>query len=290
MIQHVLDALSQGSIYALLALGVAFLFGVARVVNFAYGELIALAGYVALGVAGVAWPLGVLAIVLAVVALALATERIVFAPARRASPMTILVISFALSFFLQNALVAAFGTRAKGVDFGVALTKPVSLGGADVSRLNLVIPAVTAVLLAALVVFLRRAPIGRQLRAAAEDFEMVRLLGIPANRVLMTAFALAGGLAATAGMLLAIQSGTLQPSMGTQPVVTALVATVIGGMGSLVGAVVGGYVLGIVSVLLQVLLPDGALPFHQALVYGFVLALLLARPQGLLAARLGERV
>jgi branched-chain amino acid transport system permease protein len=291
LVQHIIDAVSAGSLYALFALGVAFIFGVARIVNFAHGELIMVAGYVVLITVGIAWPLVLIAVVAAIVVLSLVMERVVFRPVRQADAVSVLVMAFSLSVFLQNAALAIAGPRAKSVNFLDGLTRPLTIGGIRIPWLDVVTIVVTVLLLAGCALLLRRAPIGRQLRAAAEDFGMARMVGVRANTVIATAFAVSGALAAVGGILLTVQTGSLTPGLGLQPVLIAFIATVIGGMGSLVGAVLGGYLLGAMTVLLQVTLPDSLIPYRDAFVFGLVILALLVRPQGLVPAPAGvERV
>jgi branched-chain amino acid transport system permease protein len=291
LVQHIIDAVSAGSLYALFALGVAFIFGVARIVNFAHGELIMVAGYVVLITVGIAWPLVLIAVVAAIVVLSLVMERVVFRPVRQADAVSVLVMAFSLSVFLQNAALAIAGPRAKSVNFLDGLTRPLTIGDIRIPWLDVVTIAVTLLLLAGCALLLRRAPIGRQLRAAAEDFGMARMVGVRANTVIATAFAVSGALAAVGGILLTVQTGSLTPGLGLQPVLIAFIATVIGGMGSLVGAVLGGYLLGAMTVLLQVTLPDSLIPYRDAFVFGVVILALLVRPQGLVPAPAGvERV
>jgi branched-chain amino acid transport system permease protein len=141
-----------------------------------------------------------------------------------------------------------------------------------------------------LTVFLRRTPVGVQIRAAAEDFSMARMLGVRANVVVATAFAVSGLLAAVAGIFIATQSGALTPELGVQPVLIAFTATIIGGLGSLYGSALGGFVLGVFTAVLQVVLPDGAAPYRDSIVFGLVILILLVRPTGLIATPTAERV
>lgn len=281
-IQHLVDAISLGALYALFSLSVAVIFGVARIVNFANGELITIAGYTVVVTAGLVWPVVLLVTVAVVVAAALLMDRAVFRFARDTPPTTLLIVSFAVSYFLQNAILLAASSRPKTVDFGAGLIKSVSIGGVRVGLLNLVTIAVTAALILGLTLLLRRTTVGRQLRAAAEDFAMARLLGVNANRVIAYAFAISGALAAVAGILLTISTATLTPDFGVEPVIVAFIATVIGGIGSLTGAAVGGMLLGAVTVLLQTALPDNLKPYRDAFVFTLVIVVLLGRPQGLL--------
>lgn len=290
-LQYCIDAISLGSLYALLALGIGFIFGVARVVNFAHGEFIMVAAYVLLIVASWAWPLAILVVALATMFLAVASERLIFRPARGSDPSTLLALSLGLSLLLQNIVLLIAGSRAKTLNFGSWLTKPAEIFGLRIARLDIVTIVVTVALLVGLGAFLRRTLIGLQLRAASEDFSMARLLGVRANRVVATAFALSGLLAAISGVLIASQSGSLTPTIGITPVLIAFTATVIGGMGSLSGSIVGGFVLGTFTVFLQVVLPESAIPYRESMVFAGVIAILLFRPGGIIpATNAAERI
>lgn len=280
--QNIINAISLGAIYALFSLSVAVIFGVARIVNFANGEMLTIAGYAVVLTAGLAWPIVILIAVAVTVAAALLMDSTVFRRFREAPATTLLIVSFGVSYFLQNGLLLLEGSRAKTVNFGAGLIRSISIGGAHIGLLSLVTIGATAVLLAGLGLLLRRSVIGRQLRAAAEDFAMARFLGVPANQVIACAFAISGTLAAIAGILLTISTATVTPAFGVEPVILAFVAVVIGGMGSLGGAALGGVLLGTMTVLLQIVLPASLKPYRDAFLFSLVIVMLLARPQGLL--------
>lgn len=285
IVQYVVDALSTGSMYALLALGIALIFGVMQLINFAHGELIMVGGYVLALLAGL--PLGVLLVltIVAAVVLALAMERAAFRPVRGADPATLLVTSFALSFMLQNLAMVVFGSLPKTTNVSTALSRTIEIGGISISRLNIATIVVTLLLLIGLALFLTRTRIGTQMRAAAEDFGMARLLGVKANRVIAMAFAISGVLAGVAAIALVAQTGAVTPTMGVTAALFAFIATILGGMGSLQGAVLGGFVLGALTVLLQAVLPLELRPYRDAFTFIAVIAMLVLRPQGLIVAR-----
>jgi branched-chain amino acid transport system permease protein len=291
VLQHLFDAASLGGLYALIALGIALVFGVMNLVNFAHGELLMVGGYTILLTESLPWPLVALLTVSACVLVALLMERVAFRAVRTADATTMLITSFAVSILLQNIVVWIEGRRPKGVAFGSSLADPVHIGSASVPQVELLTIGLIVVLLGGLVVVLKRTRLGIQMRAAAEDFRMTRLMGVRASTVIVAAFAASGALAAVAVLLLIVTSGTVSPGMGLQPVLVGFVATVIGGMGSLVGATVGGFLLGSVTVALQAALPLEARGYRDALVFTVVIAVLLFRPQGLFANRaLEERV
>lgn len=284
VVQHLIDALSAGSLYALLALGIALIFGIVRLVNFAYGELIMLAGYVLVLMAGVPAIIVLPVAIASAAVLSLATERLAFRPARGADPATLLVTSFAVSYLLQNLGLLTFGSLTRSADVLPSLTKPMEVLGVNMSRLDAVVIVVTAVLLIAFTQFLKRTDIGTQMRAAAEDFDMARLLGVRANRVIAVAFGLSGVLAGVAAIALIAKTGSVTPTVGVNVALFGFIAVILGGMGSLSGAVLGGYVLGALTVLLQVVLPEDLRAYRDAFLFAAVLALLVLRPEGLIVA------
>lgn len=291
MLQHVLDAMSTGSLYAVIALGIALVFGVMRLVNFAYGELIVVSGFVILLTESLPWPLVVLCTLLAVAIVAFLMERVAFRPVREADPTTMLITSFAVSILIQNIMVWIAGRRAQGVSFGSSLAEPVHIGSASVPIVELVTIGVILTVLVGFVFLLQRTESGVQMRAAAEDFRMARLLGVNANRVIVAAFVASGLLAGVASLLLIATTGAVSPYIGLTPVLIGFVATVIGGMGSLTGAAVGGFLLGVFTVGFQVGLPDSVQNYRDAFVFSGVIVVLLIRPNGLFASKaLEERV
>jgi branched-chain amino acid transport system permease protein len=283
LIQHIVNAVSLGGLYALYALGIALLFGTMRLVNFAQGEFIMVGAYGTILLNGhVPSPILVLATIGIVVVFALLTERIAFRPVRDADPATLMVTSFAVSYILQNLAVVIFGALPRTTNLSTSLAEAVQIGGVSVPKLNIVTIVTVAILLAALSLFLKRTPIGVQMRAAAENFRMARLVGVKANWVIATAFAISGVLAAVASLLFVAQTGTVWPYLGITPLVVAFFATVLGGLGSLRGAVLGAFILSAFNEIFQAGLPSGLKPFREAFVYGLVVILLLIRPQGLL--------
>jgi branched-chain amino acid transport system permease protein len=285
LVQNLIDAISLGSLYALIALGMALIFGIMRLVNFAHGELLMVAGYASVFIAGLAWTVMIIPIVLITIGAALAMERVAFRPVRQADPATLLVTSFALSFFLQNLALLIFGPLPKTTTISSDLLQSWHIGFVHLGKRNVLTLALTLTLLAALGLFLNKTKLGIQMRAAAEDFGMARLLGVRANRVIATSFAISGFLAGIAAFLLVAQTGTVTPTMGLSSVLAGFVAIVMGGMGSLRGAVIGGLLLGFMAVLLQAYLPIELRFYRDAFLYTAVILILLFRPEGLIVPR-----
>ena len=285
VLQILVDALSVGGLYALTALGIGLIFSVMRLANFAHAEFITVSAYVLFALSGQPLVMAVAASVVIAVVLAIVTERIAFRPLRQSDPATMLISSFAVSMFLQKLLIFAVGSRVKSLDPLPMLNHAIVVGGVQLSLLKVVTIAICAILLLGLTLFLKKTRYGLQMRAAAEDFTMSRLVGVRANSVIALAFALSGVLAAVVAVLFAAQSGFVQPRFGVQLVIVAFVATVIGGLGNLLGAAVGGLLVGVVSTLLQALLPPDLRPFREAFLFIVVILILLVRPQGLFPAR-----
>lgn len=285
ILEYVIGALSGGGVYALLTIGLALLFSVMGLMNFAYGELLMTGGFAIYLLRDLPWPLMVLGTVLAVVLVSLVIERLAFRPLRDASAMTLLIASFAVSMMLQNAARMSAGPTALGIAPYEPLQKNVSLFGASVQVIDLVAIGVTGALLVGLLLLLTRTALGVQLRAAAEDFEMANLLGIRSNRVIAAAFAITGVLGAAAALILILRQGTVSVTIGQVPLLIAFVGAVVGGMGSLAGAALGGFLLGALTAVLDAVLPGELQPFRDAFVFGLVVVVLATRPQGLIPVR-----
>ncbi|MEA2782470.1 MAG: branched-chain amino acid transport system permease protein [Rhodospirillaceae bacterium] len=286
-IQQLINALALGGTYALLALGLAMVFSVLGLINFAHGELMTITGYgifFSLG-AGVPYGLALLIGIALAVGAAVLMERVAFRPLRDANPTTMLLTSFAVSTILHILFQNLISARPKAIPVPDALAGAVSLGTLQIGAIQLISIVVTALSLLALTLFLRRSMLGIAMRAAAQDFGIARLMGINADLVISTAFAISGLLAGIAGVLWLFQRGSVDPMMGFNPVLAAFIAVVLGGLGSLTGAVAGGFALGAVEVTLRAYLPEGVLPYREAIGLALVIALLFYRPQGLIPRR-----
>lgn len=295
-VQLLVDALSLGGQYALVALGIGLVFGVMRMINFAHGDLITLGAYalVAPSAAEVAEPyLGALSVWLMVplligfvVLMMLATERFAFRPlrARHADGPSLLISSFAISYLIQNVILFVHTGRPKSVNILDGLSGYVSIGNVRLPLIDIVTVVVTLVLFVLLVAFLGLTRPGREIRSASEDFVMARLLGVKANRVIAYAFAVSGVLAGAVSLLYVAKTGVLDFRMGVPLAIAGFVGTVLGGMGSLWGAMMGGLLLGVASTLLQALLPPDLRASRDAFLYGLVVLVLLVRPQGIFSS------
>ena len=301
ILQHMIDALSLGSIYALAALGIGLIFGVLQLINFAHGDFISFGVYALIVpstaavatmlLGGLPWYLLIVSVAATVVLLALLSEFLVFRWLRTANPATLMISSFAFGYIVQNTLMILYTSRPKAINIWPNLMVTIDLFGLHVPLLQIITLTVTIGLMVGLTLFLKKTSFGIQMRAAAEDFQMARLLGVRANRIISIAFAVSGLLAAAISLLFVAQTGITSIQLGVPLMLFGFIATVIGGMGSLVGAVVGGFTVGIMSVMLQILLPVEIRPFRDAFVFIAVILILVFRPEGLLRVKTSiERV
>ncbi|MEQ1949816.1 branched-chain amino acid ABC transporter permease [Mesorhizobium sp. CN2-181] len=284
-LQNAIDAISLGAVYALAALGIGLIFSIMRLINFAHGELIMAGGFTLYSLVGQPLLVLILAALIVTSILALGMERVAFRPLRKANPATLLIASFAVSYFVQHVVLMLYGSRAMGVPFLAELATSVEFGGLRVPRLQIVTIVVTLLLMGGLVAFFRLSRIGLQMRAAAEDFNMARLVGVKANRVIAFAFAISGVLACMVSFYLVAQTGSVSYKMGVSMVLIAFVSSVVGGMGSIAGAALGGFLVGIISVSLQAYLPVELRPYRDAFVFLIFILFLFWRPEGLLKSR-----
>jgi branched-chain amino acid transport system permease protein len=283
LVQYLVSALSLGGLYAMMALGLVIVYGILKLVNFAYGELIMVAGYGLLlfGRSPLPWIVVAILSVIAAVIAGVLMERVAFRPVRNTSPTTMLITSFAVSNLLQNLALLFISPRPRAPRLPSIFVENVTIGDIQIKIVDVIGLAVSLIALVVLTVFLRRTIIGLALRAAADDFTMTRLVGVRANMVIAAAFAVSGFMAGVVALFWIGRSGQVWPTVGLQPVLIAFIASVVGGMESLKGAVLGGYVLGFLTMGLQTWLPQGVNNYRDAVMFGIVILVLVIRPQGL---------
>jgi branched-chain amino acid transport system permease protein len=293
-LDFIINTLSLGSLYAMLALGLVIVYGILRLVNFAYGELLMIGGYtlyLLTGFSPLPWLVVAVVAVIAGMFTSLLTELVAFRPVRERSLTAMLITSFAVSTLLQNATLLIISPRARAVTLPALFSESLVIGETEIPWRNILTILTSLILLALLVLLLKRTVLGIALRAAADNFRMTRMLGVPANTVISAAFAISGIMAGTVSIFWIGRSASVTPTIGAPPLLVAFVATVIGGMRRLEGAVVGGFVYAIVISLLGVLLPPDLLEFREAFMFVFVIMILLFRPEGLIRSRTSvERV
>ena len=287
IIQFILDVLSLGSLYALMALGLVIIYGILRLVNFAYGELVMVAGYTLYLFNATPFPWLAMAAVAIVIAIAtgVMTEFVAFKPVRAKSVTAVLITSFAFSTLLQNAALLFISPRARNVPLPDIFTRSVEIVDVVIPIRNLITIACVLLMLSGFSFAMKRTVLGLALRAAASQFRMARMVGIPANMIISLAFAISGLFAGVVAILWLGRIGSVVPGIGLEPLLVAFIATVIGGMRSLLGAVVGGYLLALIDVSFNYGLSQNLLHFRDAFTFTFVILILLFRPSGLIKGR-----
>jgi branched-chain amino acid transport system permease protein len=285
-IQTLVDAIGLGSVYALVAIGLALIFGVMRLVNFAHGELITAAGYTLVVASALPVPIAIALAVIVAVVLAWLMERVAFRRLRDAQPAVMLVATFAVAFALEAVWLIAFGARGESADLLSSLNKPaIHSGGVTIRWVTIAMLAVGGILLAATTLLLNRTKIGLQMRAAATDFRAARLLGVRADRVISVAFVISGVMAAAVAVLLTAQQPLVTPTFGLEITILALVGIVVGGMDRLTTATMGGFAIGFLNSLFGNVLPDNLRVYLPSAVFLVVIIVLLVRPVGIFAPR-----
>jgi branched-chain amino acid transport system permease protein len=283
--QVLADAVGLGAIYALMAVGIGLVFGVLRLVNFAYGQLI-MAGAYALALAGEwGWPVWAAIVLCAVVVLVLSLlmERLVFRPLRTQSPAVMLVATFAIAFLLQSVALLWFGPLGKIATSFATLNQPVTIGSVDIRKITIVAMITAVVWLALLVVVLGRTTVGLHMRASSMDFATARMLGVRADRVIGAAVLLSGLIAATVAVLLTVQQPLVTPTFALTDTIVVLAGVVVGGMNRLGSATLGGFAIGFASGLLGGALPTEQSQYLPSFLFAAVILVLLVRPGGLFA-------
>ncbi|MGY2704832.1 MULTISPECIES: branched-chain amino acid ABC transporter permease [unclassified Nocardioides] len=283
ILEFLISAVGLGALYALLTIGVALLFGVLGLMNFAYGEIVMAGAFAMYLFRDQPWFVALLMAIVFAVVVALLSERLAFHPLRNADPVTLMIASFAVSLAIQSLARMTVLPRTRGVPPEDFLSHRVDLLGADVSVLDLLTLALCGAMLVAVAWMMGRTSLGIQLRAAAEDFQMASSLGVRANLVIPSAFVTVGVLAAIGSAVLVARQGAVSADMGLQPMLIGVVGAVLGGMSSLKGAALGGFLLGAATALLESLLPTDLIAFRDAFLFSALIVVLVVRPQGLLS-------
>ena len=283
-----IDGLSLGSIYALIALGYTMVYGIAKMLNFAHGDIIMVGAYAILSTLSLGGhPL--LAIFVAIVVcslLGVVTEKFAYKPLRGASPLAVLITAIGVSYLLQSIAQLIFGAEARPVT--IANFKPIQIGDIRINFAAVITLVIGAIIMICLTLFIKKTKIGRAMIAVSEDKVAARLMGINVNMIIMITFAIGSALAAFASTFYLMQIPNTSPTLGSMPGIKAFTAAVIGGIGSIPGAMIGGVMLGLiekVSLSIPVLAP-----YTTAFEFGLLIVILLVKPTGLLGKIKREKV
>ena len=289
-ISYLINGISLGSVYALIALGYTMVYGIAKMLNFAHGDVImvgAFITYTMCSTMGLSPVIGVLAAVVACTLLGMAIEKVAYKPLRKAtSPLAVLITAIGVSYLLQNLALLIYGSEQKA--FPVLFTIPsVELGGMYIDGITIATMAVTAIIMVGLSLFINRTRMGKAMRAVSEDKEAAELMGISVNRTITVTFAIGSALAGVAAIFYRAAYTYIRPTTGAMPGIKAFTAAVFGGIGSIPGAMLGGVLLGVIEQLSKTYIST---LWADAIVFGVLVAVLVVKPTGLLGKRISEKV
>lgn len=288
---NLINGLSLGSVYAIIALGYTMVYGIAKMLNFAHGDIIMVGGYVcfcAVNYLGLSTGIGVLLSIVACTVLGIVIERLAYKPLRNAPSLDVLITAIGVSYFLQNAALLIWGSDTKSFPSVVNLPSVSLFGGQLVVSAITIVTVVTGiVVMVCLTMFTGKTRMGKAMRACSEDRGAATLMGINVNSTISLTFAIGSGLAAVAGVLMCSAYPTLIPTTGSLPGIKAFTAAVIGGIGSIPGAFVGGLVLGVIEIFAKAYVGT---QLADAIVFGVLIVVLLVKPSGLLGKTVREKV
>lgn len=290
-ISYLVNGISLGSVYAIIALGYTMVYGIAKMLNFAHGDVIMVGGFVVfttMSGAGLPPLISILISMLACTALGVLIERIAYKPLRGASKLAVLITAIGVSYFLQNMALLIFGSNTKSFT-SVVNMEPISLadGAIIISGETIVTVLTCIVIMVALTSFIKYSKSGRAMLAVSEDSGAAQLMGVNVNATIALTFAIGSALAAIAGVLLCSSYPALTPYTGAMPGIKAFVAAVFGGIGSIPGAFIGGILLGIIEILGKAYISS---QLADAIVFAVLIIVLLVKPTGLLGRQIQERV
>ena len=291
ILPYCINGISIGSIYAIIALGYTMVYGIAKMLNFAHGDIIMVGAYICYCVTnylGMPPILGILASMAVCTLLGIVIEGLAYKPLRGTPSLAVLITAIGVSYFLQNAAQLIWGSNPKSFTSVVSTIKPFLLfGSLTITGEVLVTVVVSVVIMLALTWFTSSTRIGKSMRAVSEDRDAAQLMGINVNKTISITFAIGSALAAVAGVLMCSSIPVLQPTTGSMPGIRAFTAAVLGGIGSIPGAMLGGVLLGIIETFAKAFLST---QFSDAIVFGVLIIILLVKPAGLLGKRVQEKV
>ena len=290
-ITNLINGVSLGSIYAVIALGYTMVYGIAKMLNFAHGDVIMVGAYIVFALTSYAGVNPYLALVISMAActlLGMAIERFAYKPLRGASPLAVLITAIGVSYFLQNMALLIFGSQAKSFTSIVNLPALTLAGGKiTISAETIVTIIVSLIIMVSLTLFVNKTKPGRAMLAVSEDKGADQLMGVNVNATISLTFAIGSGLAAVAGVLLCSAYPTLSSQTGAMPGIKAFVAAVLGGIGSIPGAVIGGVLIGVIEILSRSYISS---QMADAIVFAVLIIVLLVKPTGILGKKYIEKV
>ena len=288
-ITYLINGISLGSIYALIALGYTMVYGIAKMLNFAHGDVIMIGCYVVftcMSGMGLNPFVSVALAVIVCTVLGMVIEKVAYKPLRKATPLAVLITAIGVSYLLQNIALLVFGADTKSFTSVVPIPN-ISIGDITVTGVTLVAVAACIIIMAVLMLFIKKTKAGQAMLAVSEDKDAAQLMGVNVNGTISLTFAIGSGLAAIAGVLLCSAYPTLTPYTGSMPGIKAFTAAVFGGIGSIPGAFIGGILLGIIEILSKAYISS---QLADAIVFAVLIIVLLVKPTGILGKPIHEKV
>ena len=290
-LSYLINGISLGSVYAIIALGYTMVYGIAKMLNFAHGDIIMVGGFTVFTIvstAGGSPVVGVLASIVVCTVLGVTIEKVAYRPLRGASPLAVLITAIGVSYLLQNVALLIFGSNARQFTSVVTLPALKLAGGKlSISGVTIVTIITCVIIMLALTTFINKTKIGQAMLAVSEDKGAATLMGINVNCTIAVTFAIGSSLAAIAGVLLCSAYPSLTPYTGSMPGIKAFVAAVFGGIGSIPGAMIGGILLGVIENLAKAYISS---QLADAIVFSVLIIVLLVRPTGILGKKINEKV
>ena len=290
VISYLVNGISLGSIYALIALGYTMVYGIAKMLNFAHGDIIMVGGFTVFTAMSTEWCPVWLSVVIGIIVctlLGVIVEKVAYKPLRNASPLAVLITAIGVSYLLQNVALIIFGSAAQSFTSVVKNVAPVTIGGVTISMETIISIVVSVIIMICLTFFINKTKAGKAMLAVSEDKGAAQLMGINVNSTISLTFAIGSALAGVASVLLCSSYPQISPYTGSMPGIKAFVAAVFGGIGSIPGAMIGGILLGVIENLSKAYISS---QLSDAIVFLVLIVVLIVKPTGIMGKKINEKV
>lgn len=289
-ISYLVNGISLGSIYALIALGYTMVYGIAKMLNFAHGDIIMVGGFTIFTAMSTTWCPVWLSVIIGIIVctvLGIVIEKVAYKPLRSAPPLAVLITAIGVSYLLQNVALLIFGSASQSFTSVVKNVAPVTIGGVTISMETIISIVVSLIIMVCLTLFINKTKAGKAMLAVSEDKGAAQLMGINVNATISLTFAIGSALAGVASVLLCSSYPQISPYTGSMPGIKAFVAAVFGGIGSIPGAMIGGILLGVIENLSKAYISS---QLSDAIVFLVLIIVLIVKPTGIMGKKINEKV